>query len=313
MTADLTSFALEAAVWGAPGGAGLSLLDPPPGSALEAALSTLADLGALDPCGAVTDAGRRIAALATDPRLARALLSGAPLVGGRRAAEVVALLTEDVRAPDTDLVAALRQLRRGGRGGAAGAWSVAVRRLLGSLPDDLRDHRGEPGLGDDLAVGTVVALAHPDRIARRRTGSQAYLMVSGTGAVLPRGVDPAGLTEWMAIGDVERTPGARDALVRSAAPLEESLALDAATSRWQESDDVRWADGRIVARRVTRLGAIELGSVALGTPDPLLVGAALRDGLTRDGLDVLRWTEVPRCCATGWRSSTAAWASPGPT
>ena len=291
-TADLTSFALESAVWGAPRGEGLALLDPPPPAALDAAIGTLIDLDAVAHDGAVTERGRAIARLATDPRLARALLAGAAVVGAQRAAEVVALLGEDVRAPGADLVAALRAMRAGGRAGESGAWAAAVRRLRGSLPDDLRDHRGESGLGDDLAVGTVVALAHPDRIARRRPGSQAYLMVSGTGAVLPRGVDPGALTDWIAIGDVERTSGARDALVRSAAPLDESLALDAATSRWQESDEVRWAEGRIVARRVTRLGAVELSSAVLGDPDPLLVGAALRDGLARDGLDVLRWSDA---------------------
>lgn len=291
-TADLTSFALEAAVWGAPGGVGLALLDAPPAPALAAAHATLVDLGALTADGAVTAQGRAVAAMATDPRLGRALLAGAPLVGARRAAEVVALLAEDVRAPGADLVAALRSLRRGGRGGDAGAWQAAVRRLLAALPGELRGHPGEPGLGDDLAVGTVVALAHPDRVARRRPGAQALLMVSGTGAVLSR--DATSLTglEWVALADVERTPGSRDAVVRSAAPLEESLALDAAASRWEESDEVRWGEGRIVARRVTRLGAIELGSVSLSDPDPALVAAAVRDGLARDGLDVLRWSEA---------------------
>ncbi len=294
-TADLASFALEAAVWGAPGGAGLALLDQPPAVALAAAQSTLVDLGALEPDGMVTEDGRKIAALATDPRLARALLTGASLVGGRRSAEVVALLGEDVRAPGGDLVAALRSLRSGSDRGASAAWKAAVRRLVGALPDDLRTHPGEPGLGDDLAVGTVVALAHPDRIARRR-GSEgsagAYLMVSGTGAVLPREATSLVGVAWIAVADADRSPGARDALVRSAAPLEESLALDAALSRWEECDDVRWDDGRIVARRVTRLGAIELASAAITDPDPALVSVALRDGLSRDGLDVLRWSEA---------------------
>ncbi len=293
-TADLTSFALEAAVWGAPGGAGLALLDQPPAPALDAARSTLIDLGALTPDGVVTEQGRAIALLATDPRLARALLAGAPLVGGRRAAEVVALLGEDVRAPGGDLVAALRGLRGGG-GGASASWGTAVRRLLTALPEDLRTHRGEPGLGDDLAVGTVVALAHPDRIARRRPGTGAagaYLMVSGTGAVLPREATSLTGVTWIAVADVDRSPGARDALIRSAAPLEESLALDAAMSRWEERDDVRWDEGRIVARRVTRLGAIELGSAPIVDPEAALVSAALRDGLSRDGLDVLRWSDA---------------------
>ncbi len=289
-TADLTSFALELALWGSPDGTGLALLDAPPVAAMEAARTTLVDLGLLGPAGEVTASGTAAARLGTDPRLARALLDGARLVGSRRAAEVVALLGEDVRAPGGDLVAALRALRRGGP--ASGAWSLAVKRLLGSLPEDLRALTGENGLGDDLAAGTVVALAHPDRIARRRSDSSAYLMTSGTGAVLPRG--EGGLTGlgWLAVADVDRSPRARDALVRSAAPLEESLALEAAASRWEEAEEVRWGEGRIVARRITRLGAIELGSVALTDPDPTLVADAVREGLSREGLDVLRWSEA---------------------
>jgi ATP-dependent helicase HrpB len=121
-TADLTSFALELAVWGTPDGTGLALMDPPPEAALAAARSTLADLGAVGGDGSVTDRGRDISGVAADPRLARALLDGASVVGARRAAEVVALLSEDVRSPGGDLVAALRTVRRGGS--AAAGWSA---------------------------------------------------------------------------------------------------------------------------------------------------------------------------------------------
>ncbi len=132
VVADLTAFALELAVWGAPGGEGLALLDTPPAVALAAARATLADLGAVDADGAVTRRGRVLATVPVDPRLARALVDGAPLVGARRAAEVVAMLSEDVRTADGDLVAALRALRRGGPG--SGAWRQAVDRLLAALP-----------------------------------------------------------------------------------------------------------------------------------------------------------------------------------
>jgi ATP-dependent helicase HrpB len=115
--------------------------------------------------------------------LARALLDGAAVVGARRAAEVVAMISEDVRARDGDLVAALRSLRRGGPESAR--WSALARQLRDALPPAARSAAGEAGLPDDLAVGLVVALAHPDRIARARTGSAAYLMASGTGALLP--------------------------------------------------------------------------------------------------------------------------------
>ena len=133
----------------------------------------------------MTDRGRAISRVAADPRLARALLDGASVVGARRAAEVVALLSEDVRSPGGDLVAALRTVRRGGP--AAAGWPSSVQQLRAALPAAVREHDGERGLPDDLAVGLVVALAHPGRVARQRPGSTAYLMASGTGAVFGAG------------------------------------------------------------------------------------------------------------------------------
>nr|WP_199907059.1 ATP-dependent helicase HrpB [Aeromicrobium chenweiae] len=284
--ADLTGFCLELAAWGDVDGSGLALLDPPPAAAVETARHTLVELGAIDETGAITARGRAMAQVPTDPRLARALLDGAEAVGARRAAEVVALLDDDVRAPGGDLVAALRALRRGGP--AARSWSDDVARLESLLPT--RPPRTP--LTDDLAVGTVVALAHPGRIARRRSGGGSYLMVSGTGASF-RAADPAlaGLP-WIAIADAERRPGARDATIRSAAPVDEDIALDAASGLWQEIDEVVWANGRIVARRVTRLGAIELSAVPLADPPPEAVAAAVADGLSREGLDLLPWSDA---------------------
>ncbi|WP_345523883.1 ATP-dependent helicase HrpB [Nocardioides conyzicola] len=286
-TADLTSFALEIATWGHPDPSGLALMDQPPASAMAAARATLAGLGAVEEDGSVTDRGRDIAQVAADPRLARALLDGAEAVGARRAAEVVALLSEDVRAPGADLVAALRSVRRGGPG--APAWAAAVTQLQASLPASQRGS-GER-MTDDVAVGLVVALAHPDRIARLRPGGTAYLMTSGTGAVLAPGSALAG-QPWLAIADADRRPGVRDATIRSAAPLAEDLALEAATAMWHESDEVGWTDGRVVARRVVALGAIELSSVPINDPPPELVAAAVRDGLRQEGLTVLPWTEA---------------------
>ena len=284
-TADLTAFALELACWGSPGGVGLALLDAPPDAALAAAVTTLRGLGAVHPDGTVTDRGRRIAAVGADPRLARALLDGAALVGAHRAAEVVALLADDARAPGGDLVAALRAARRAPSGSP---WAGETRRLLGAL-----GHRGptdgSEGLGDDLAVGLVTALAHPDRIARRRPGGSAYLMTSGTGAVLPPAAAGLGGLAWLAIADADRGTGRADATVRSAAPLDEGLALLAAPALLVEHDEVRWERSAVAARRVTRLGAIELARAPLPHPPADLVAAAVRTGLAAEGLAALPW------------------------
>ncbi|KQY25642.1 ATP-dependent helicase [Cellulomonas sp. Root485] len=294
LTADLTAFALELACWGSPDGVGLALLDRPPAAAMAVAHATLVALGAVDADGHPTARGRAVSAVPADPRLARGVLDGAALVGARRAAEVVALLTDDVRAPGGDLVAALRALRRGGP--QSGPWQAQVGRLRstvapGPAPEDL---------GDDLAVGLVVALAHPDRIARLRPGGSTYLMTSGTGAVLPPGSGLTGLP-WLAVADADRGAGRRDATIRSAAPIDLELATEAAPALLRDDEVVAWADGAVVARRVRRLGAIELTSVPLADPSPALLVEALRDGLAREGLALLRWTDA----ATGLRQRMA--------
>ncbi len=290
--ADLTGFCLELAAWGDVEGEGLALLDAPPRAAVDTARRTLLGLGAIDDHGTITSRGTAMAQVPADPRLARALLDGADVVGARRAAEVVALLDDDVRAPGGDLVATLRAMRRGGP--AARSWSDTVARLESvavavAVASPSRPARTD--LTDDLAVDAVVALAHPGRIARRRPDGGSYLMVSGTGASF-RAADPslAGLT-WIAIADAERRPGARDATIRSAAPIDEDIALEAASGSWLESDEVVWSEGRLVARRVTRLGAIELSAVPLADPPLASVAAAVAEGLSREGLSMLPWSE----------------------
>ena len=290
LTADLVAFALELACWGSPDGADLALLDPPPAAAMAVARATLESLGAVTADGAVTPRGREIARVPADPRLARALLDASDVVGPRLAAEVVALLSDDVRAPGADLVAALRDARRGGP--ASGSWRAQAERLERLLPGRgaRGAGRGRADLSLDLAVGLVVALAHPDRVARRRPNGATYLMASGTGAALPPGSPLAGY-DWLAVADADRGAGRRDATIRSAAPLDEDLAYEAASAALREDEHVSWTGGRIHARRTTRLGAIEISSQKITDPPADQVVAALRTGLERDGLGVLPWRE----------------------
>ncbi|WP_311211040.1 MULTISPECIES: ATP-dependent helicase HrpB [unclassified Aeromicrobium] len=292
-TADLTAFTLELACWGSDDVRDLALLDRPPAHALETAGRVLLDLGAIDDDGRATNRGRVMAGVPVDPRLARALIDGAGLVGARRAAEVVAMLSEDVRAPGGDLVAALRSLRNGDR---SGSWRTQVKRLEAITKEQRDDQRGPDdarALTDDVAVGLVVALAHPDRIARKRPGGSSYLMTGGTGAAFDRrDSSPLAGLEWLAVGDADRRSGEREARIRAAAPLTEDLALEAAGSLWTEVDDVTWSDGRVLARRRTMLGAIELASVPIKNPPTEALTAAIREALESEGIDLLTWSEA---------------------
>ncbi|WP_306044857.1 ATP-dependent helicase C-terminal domain-containing protein, partial [Streptomyces acidiscabies] len=59
-----------------------------------------------------------------------------------------------------------------------------------------------------------------------------------------------------------------------------------------EREEVRWAGGDVVARRVERLGAVELAVRPLRNADAGLVRAALLEGLRQEGFGVLRWTDT---------------------
>ncbi|MEW2505608.1 ATP-dependent helicase HrpB [Amycolatopsis sp. NPDC047767] len=281
-TAELARFALELACWSTPDGSGLAWWDPPGEGALAAARTLLVTLGATTADGTVTSRGRRMADLGLHPRLARALLDGSAAVGTRAAAEVVALL--DAGAQLTDVEAELRRLRSG-TDDAARRWKTEVRRLSGLVKS--------PGSAGKPDAALVVALAHPERLAKRRTGSTpVYLMAGGTAAELPAG-SGLGDAEWLAVGEATRDPGRVQGTIRLAAVADETLAVRAAPALVSEVDEVAW-DGDVVARRLRRLGAIVLAERPLRSPQPELVHDALVTGLRAEGLGLLRWSEDGR-------------------
>jgi ATP-dependent helicase HrpB len=272
--ADLTAFALQVACWGDPDATGLALLDPPPGGAMAAARDVLTAVGAVDADGRATGRGARLARLGLHPRLGRALLdtSGA-------GAEAVALLSEEPpREYGDDLAAAVRTARRGGDA-YAGRWRAEVRRLRSASAEF-----SEPAAGNDALVA---ALAFPERVAKADSGS--YLMASGTRAELSDG-SPLRGSPWIAVAVADRPVGKGHARVQLAAVIDEDTARSAAASLYSERQEVHWADGDVVARRVERLGAIELAVRPLRDADPVLVREALLEGLRQEGLRLLRWT-----------------------
>ncbi len=286
--ADLAAFALQAACWGDPDASSLALLDPPPAGAMGAAREVLAAVGAVDADGRATPRGVRMSRLGLHPRLARALLDGAAELGARRAAEVVALLSEEPpREYGDDLAAALRAARRG-QDGYAGRWRQEVRRLSAQVDGGGAGEAGGGGRSDDAAVGLVAALAFPERVARAR-GDGAFLMVSGTGAEL-REASRLRSAPWLAVAVADRPSHAASARVRLAAVVDEETALAAAGRLRVRGEEVRWTDGDVVARSVDRLGAVELAVRPLRQPDPGLVRGALVEGLRREGLGLLRWS-----------------------
>lgn len=285
--ADLTAFALQAACWGDPDASGLALLDAPPSGAMAAAREVLAAVGAVDSGGRATSRGVQLARLGLHPRLGRALLDT-----GAAGAEVVALLSEEApRAYGDDLAGALRLVRRGGDA-YAGRWRAEVRRLravggeISHPPARLAPQKVDV-TSDDSLVGLVAALAYPERVAKADGGS--YLLVSGTRAEVGDASALRG-APWIAVAVADRPIGKGHARVQLGAVVDEDVARFAAGALLSEADEVHWADGDVVARRVQRLGAVELAVRPLRDADPVAVRDALVEGLRQEGFGLLRWS-----------------------
>ncbi len=291
--ADLTGAALVLACWGSPGGQGLALPDAPPPAAMEEAAEVLWELGAVARNGHATALGRTLARVPADPRLARALLDGTAAVGHHTAAEAVALVSGDQRAPGADLTRLLAVLR-GGREPASRRWAEDVRRLEAIARKEAAAV-GSSAFTETApaaeAVGVVVALAFPDRVARRVPGEGAaqYLLSSGTRAGLPAGSSLSG-QEWLAVAEVSRA-GGRDAagtgaVIRSAAPLAAETAMAAAQQLLTDTVVAAFNQGRVTARRERKLGAIGLSSTPV-KPSAAEGRAAVARTLAAEGLDII--------------------------
>jgi ATP-dependent helicase HrpB len=117
----------------------------------------------------------------------------------------------------------------------------------------------------------------------------SHLMVNGTRADAGEGSVLRG-APWLAVAVADRPVGRGHARVRLAAVIDERTARRAADGLRSEGDEVHWAEGDVVARRVERLGAVELAVRPLRNAAPGLVREALLEGLREEGFGLLRWS-----------------------
>lgn len=277
LVADLAPLALELALWG---GGELAWLDPPPAAALAQARALLADLGAIDGDGRPTAHGKQMARLPLHPRLAHMVLRARAEGVGGTAAELAAILEGRRPSSDADLRASLEMLHRGG--------DPAVARLREAARDIARRFDLKGGGGD---AGALLALAYPDRVARRRPGGRgSFLLANGRGAVL-RDSDPLASAEYLAIAETD--DAGREARILAAAPLDEATLEAVLGDRIAWVETVAWdpSEQAVAARRQRRLGAMVLADSALPNPDPAAVATTLLEGVRRLGLDALPWRD----------------------
>ena len=329
LSADLSSFVLDLAQWGASDPGKLAFLDPPPLSALSEAKALLAELGAIDAQGRITEEGRRLRALPLPPRLARMVVDAAAEGAGALAAAIAAVLTErGLGGDDVDLRHRLDQFRRDRSRRAEDAramvkrWaSVAavtsprVQRAPSSLVgegwgggydekpppsrppsavDLPRKGGGEErkGGGGKESVGSLLALAYPDRIAKSRGGTAgAFLLASGRGGT----VDPASpLAREPYLTVAELTGAAAASRIVLAVPitLAEIEARFAGKIEDREAVAFDTASASLRARRSRRLGALVLAEQTKPLVPDAETAHVLAQGIVGLGLDRLPWSKA---------------------
>lgn len=251
---DLAPILLELLAW-SEDPTSFAWLERPPQEALAAGLALLEGLGATKD-GALTDVGRAMHRLPIPPRLARLLIETG---GGRRAAELCAVLSEPLSAKrgiaattDSDALARLADFRRG---------PASLRRAADQIEDIadriLTPRSGDRGASTDEDLRRALLAGYADRLARRRApGSDRLLFASGHGGRL---APESGVREgeWLvavAVRAAQRGQGA-EALVEVASRVEKEW-LPPAEERIEHVFDER--NARVRAFRRRRVGMLQI-------------------------------------------------------
>lgn len=291
LSSDLSGLLLDCAIWGVTDPCTLRWLDPPLQAALTEASRRLQAIGALDDSGRATAHGRAIAALPLDPRLAHMLVRAGEQGMAPIAAEVAVLLTErGLGGTDAD-VAARRARWRREKGQRADAGRALARRWTALAgPKGADAAAADP----DEAVARCLALAFPDRIARRRASDGADWISAGGRAFRLDPASPLARAEWLAVGEVQGT--AAGARILSAAPIAAEAVERMFVDRIGERRTVafRRETAGVDATRARMLGAIRLASGTDDSPARGDVVRALAEGLAAHGLDLLPWADRSR-------------------
>ena len=286
LESDLSSLLLDCALWGVSDPASLRWLDPPPAAAVSEARRRLTVLEALEADGRITAHGKALAKLPLEPRIGHMLVRAGEMGLAGTAAEIAVLLGErGIGGQDVDLSQRRQRWRResGKRADAARGLATRWARLVAARTT-------EPA--GDHDTGLCLALAFPDRVAKRRSGDGAeWASVGGRGFRLDP-LSPLAREDWLAVGEVQgNAAGAR---ILSAAPIGEADVLRLFNAHIVEHRTVRFRpdNGGIEALRERRLGTVRLSSGSDDRPDPAAVAAALLDGVRQGGLGLLPWSEA---------------------
>ena len=284
LSADLSSFVLDLAQWGAADASKLAFIDPPPQAAMNEARALLIELGAIDAQGRITDEGRKLRQLPLPPRLARMVVDAGAQGAGAEAAAIAAILTErGLGGDDVDLRHRLDQFRRDRSRRAEDARGM-VKRWTDTL--DRASKQSE------LSTGSILALAYPDRVAKNRGGGTGgFVLANGRGGQVDAASNLA-REPFLVVAELTGAAASSRIVLAAAIALEEIEERFA--DKIEDRDAVTFDSGSasLRKRRSHRLGSVVLAEQVKQVAPDVATARILAQGLVGLGLNRLDWSKA---------------------
>ncbi|EAR29706.1 ATP-dependent helicase [Pseudoalteromonas tunicata D2] len=251
LSCDISQLLLETAQWGAELN-DLTLLDKPTVAQRQQAWQLLLMLEAIDQQHKITAMGQKMLSFGTDLRLAHMLIKAEQLDCDYAGIHVLAVylvaLFESRSYQEVDLAQALHNRHNLVQPQFKQFLNAWLRRFKFRAPDELRTEY----------LGILVALAYPDRIAKKR--GKGYLLANGAGADLCD--DAFYQDEYIAIAQLGGVKGSR---IFSAAPVAMSELQSALPHlfNWLDVCDFDDKLNRFIAEQRLMLGAVCINTKAV--------------------------------------------------
>ncbi len=279
--ADLSSLVLDIAAWGESDVFDLPWLTLPPRDKVFKARQLLRSLGAVNDKGEITPHGRKLARIPCHPRIAQMLTVAEDNATKALGSDIAAILDEKDPINDendcdiTTRIIMLREARRRGNSGRFGRIikiAEQYRRLVNAKEDNT--------IPDQTAIGALVALAYPERAAMMVADCR-YRLANGD-EVRINAEDALSSRKFLAIASLGKR-------IFLAAPIDEAVLKDMAT--WNEK--LHWDNrqGRVVARRELRLGALLLDTAVSDSIDRARIIEAICEAAAKDGRSMFDFSD----------------------
>lgn len=301
--ADLSSMVLDIAAFGENKPECLPWFTQPPTANLLSAKSLLVSLRAIREDGNITALGKKMASLPCHPRIARMMLNRN---SAALACDIAALLEEKdpmSESSDTDIalrISILRSLRRKsnlGRWNRIAQIAQEYRRML-----RIKEDNGEVNAEE---VGSLIAQAYPERIARALDNIGNFRMANGNTVFIDKS-DAMSAQEWIAIASLNSASCNESASGKSVSTKSASSSDTGGKGKvflcapvavrdlpFTEVENISWDSkaGMVKMQMEHRIGKLVIDSKPIQNADKQRLIDIICTAARKDGLSMFDWNK----------------------